>query len=278
MSSQNRYRVRAVAPVLTLVLTTTGCVVSTTATGTAAGGTVQLIQSGELLTCSHLPYIPFQYRQADRKVVGFDVDLVDLLAKRLGITQEVIDTPWEGIQSGADLDTNLCDVTAGAMSITPARRKSFDFSTPYFHATQALLTRKGSGVSSLETARDKKVGVQTGTTGEKFVKEFNDRNGNAVTAVAFEDSALLETAVKTGQVDASINDNGILYDYAKKNPELEITAEFDTDDQYGFGVRKGNSGLLTELNAALTGAAADGSYAKLFQKWFGKNPTWLPGR
>jgi polar amino acid transport system substrate-binding protein len=123
----------------------------------------------------------------------------------------------------------------------------------------------------------KKVGVQTGTTGESYIKGWNAKHGGNITAVAFEDSALLETAVTTGQVDASINDNGILYDYAKKNPGTQVSAEFNTNEQYGFGVRKGNSALLKVLNDAIKASAADGTYAAAYEKWFGKKPAWQPG-
>jgi len=278
LTGRNRYRALAALPALTLALSATACVESANSTGSVDGGKVQLVEAGKLLTCSHLPYVPFEYRDSAGKIVGFDIDLVDLVAKKLGVTQQVIDTPFDGIQSGADLEANQCDVVAGAISITPPRAANFTFSTPYFHATQALLTRKGSGFASLDNLRGKNVGVQTGTTGENYLKDYNARTGNTVTAVAFEDSALLETAVKTGQVEAAINDNGIFYDYVRKNSELEVSNEFDTTDQYGFGVRKINSALLAEINTVLTDSAKDGSYARIYQTWFGKQPTWMPGK
>ncbi|HTI22081.1 MAG TPA: transporter substrate-binding domain-containing protein, partial [Kutzneria sp.] len=74
-----------------------------------------------------------------------------------------------------------------------------------------------------------------------------------------------------------INDNGILYDYAKKNPDTQVSAEFNTNEQYGFGVKKGNAALLKVLNDAIKASTTDGSYAKAYQKWFGKRPSWQPG-
>jgi polar amino acid transport system substrate-binding protein len=270
------YRMLTVVPAVALALGGTSCVESSTSGGNATPGQVQLVQQGQLTTCSHLPYVPFQYREGDR-TVGFDVDVVDLVARKLGVRQNVVDTPWEGIQSGADLNANQCDVVAGAISITPTRRQNFDFSDPYFHATQALLARTGAGYANLDALRGKKVGVQNGTTGADYVKGFTDRDPGSLQVVNFEDSALEETAVKTGQVDAAINDNGIFYDYAKKNPDTAVTAEFETDDQYGFGVRKGNRPLLDAINAALADSVRDGSYTQLYLRWFGRQPTWLPG-
>ena len=73
------------------------------------------------------------------------VDLIDLVAKNLGTTQEVVNTQFDPIQSGAVLNSNQCDVVAGAISITETRQKNLDFSQSYFRGTQALLTKKGSG-------------------------------------------------------------------------------------------------------------------------------------
>lgn len=270
-----RLKVWTVIPAVAVALVAGGCVESTTASGPGANG-VQLVQSGKLLTCAHLPYVPFQYKDGDQ-VVGFDVDVVDFAAKKLGVSQQIVDTPFEGITSGADLNSNQCDVVAGAITINDTRAKNFDFTVPYFQATQALLTKTGNDYKSLEDLAGKKVGVQSGTTGESYIKGWNAKHSGNITAVAFEDSALLEAAVKTGQVDASVNDNGILYDYAKKNPDTQVSAEFNTNEQYGFGVRKGNSALLKALNDAITASAGDGSYASAYQKWFGKRPAWKPG-
>ena len=270
-----RLKVWTVIPAVAVALVAGGCVESTTSSAPGADG-VQLVQSGKLLTCAHLPYVPFQYKDGDQ-VVGFDVDVVDFAAKKLNVPQQIIDTPFDGIQSGADLNSSQCDVVAGAITINDTRAKNFDFTVPYFQATQALLTKTGNDYKTLEDLSGKKVGVQSGTTGESYIKGWNAKHGGTITAVAFEDSALLEAAVLTGQVDASINDNGILYDYAKKNPGTQVSAEFNTNEQYGFGVKKGNSALLKVLNDAIKASATDGTYAASYQKWFGKRPTWQPG-
>ena len=107
-------------------------------TTTEAGGPVQLVHPGELTTCTHLPYEPFQFPQGGR-TVGFDVDLVDLVARDLGVRQNIVDTPFEGIQSGESLNSGLCDVAAAAMTINDVRKRNMDFSAPYFDAEQALL-------------------------------------------------------------------------------------------------------------------------------------------
>ena len=82
--------------------------------------------------------------------MGFDMDLIDLVAKKLGVIKTVVDTAFEGIKSGQDLNTGKCDIAAAGMTIKPERAKVIDFSVPYFNATQAMLIKKGAGYVSLE--------------------------------------------------------------------------------------------------------------------------------
>ncbi|GGJ87569.1 basic amino acid ABC transporter substrate-binding protein [Streptomyces camponoticapitis] len=261
-------RTAFVLPVVTTaaaLVAMTGC--TSTETSGSDGSKVELVKSGKLTTCTHLPYEPFQSRQ-DNKIVGFDVDLVDLVAKELKVTQEIVDTPFEGIQTGEDLNARKCDVAAAGMTITPVREENLDFSDPYFEATQALVTKKGAGYDSLASLKGKKLGVQQGTTGEEYAK----KNGKDVETVQFEDLALLLTAVKTGQVDAAVNDNGVLFEYVRKNPDTEVTAEFETGEKYGVGVRTGNDALRAEINKVIKAAQSDGRYDAIYKKWFPAAP------
>ncbi|MEU9064794.1 ABC transporter substrate-binding protein [Streptomyces sp. NPDC048430] len=263
---------RSVLPLLaTATATVTAVAVLTGCTSTkpsASGGTeLELVKPGKLTTCTHLPYEPFQIRKGNA-IVGFDVDLVDLVAEKLEVTQEIVDTPFEGIQSGEDLNARKCDLAAAGMTITPVRAKNLDFSAPYFDATQALVAKKGSSFTSLASLKGKKLGVQQGTTGETYAQ----KNAQGVTTVQFEDLALLLTAVKTGQVDAAVNDNGVLFEYVRKNPGTQVTAEFDTGEQYGIGVRAGNDALRKEIDKVISEAKSDGSYDRIYKKWFPAAP------
>jgi polar amino acid transport system substrate-binding protein len=232
-----------------------------------ASGGVALVQDGSLTMCTQLPYDPFEFREGN-DIVGFDVDMVNLVAKKLNVTTQIIDTPFDTIQSGADLDTGKCDIGAAAMTITDARKQNLDFSDPYFDATQALLTKPESGITDLAQTTGKRLGVQNSTTGA----DYATANAPGAEIVTFEDLGLLLTAVQTGNVDAAINDNGPLLDFAKKNPGLSVTKEFDTGEQYGFGVRKGNTALTQAVNEAIATSKTDGSYTQIYTKWFGQAP------
>ena len=261
---------RAGLAVLGSVLLVAGCGSgSSTAPATAAGG-VKLVAADKLTVCTHLPYAPFQFNEGG-KVVGFDMDMMDLVAKKLGVTQTVVDTPFEGIKSGQDLNTGKCDVAAAGMTIKPERAKVIDFSVPYFNATQALLVRKGAPYTSLESFKGKKLGVQSGTTGKDYVAS---KKLSGVTVTEFEDLATLQQALATNQIEGAVDDLPVWTDFIKKNPgKFEIGAEFDTGEQYGFGVKKGgNPQLLKTVNDVISVAKSDGTYNTIYEKWFGTKP------
>lgn len=238
---------------------------------TAAGG-VQLVQPGKLLVCTHLSYKPFQFNQ-DGKTVGFDVDIVDLAAKKLGVTQQIVDIPFEQITSGAVFKAKKCDIAAAGITITDARKQAVAFSAPYFDANQSLLVKKGSGLNSLAALKGKKVGVQTDTTGQDYVKKNAEANG--YTVVVFDDLPTEVNAVKAGRVDAAVNDNGVLLDFAKDNPDTEVTAEFQTGEHYGIEAPLNDPNgtkLLEAINSAVDASRKDGSYDEIYKKWFGTTP------
>lgn len=266
MARRSKLRVLALLPALAVAVATAGCGSDSPSGGGGSG--VQLVKSGKLTNCTGLPYEPFEFEK-DGKVIGFDVDLVDLVAKELGVTQDIIDTPFDGITSGADFNSAKCDLSAAGMTITEDRKKDIDFSDPYFDATQALVSKKGSGVSGLDQLKGKKLAVQNTTTGQ----EYATKNATGVELVVFEDLGLLLTAVETGSVDAGINDNGVLYDWVKKKPEFEVSKEFDTGEQYGIGFKKGNTALQKVINDVLAKTKSSGEYDKIHEKWFGKKPT-----
>ncbi|MFF5985723.1 ABC transporter substrate-binding protein [Prauserella flavalba] len=270
MARRLHTRALILLPALALAATAAACAEEVNpGDDSQAGGEVSLINEGKLTTCTHLPYPPFQFTQ-DGKTVGFDVDLVDLVAKDLGVQQEIFDTSFEGIESGASFDTGQCDLAAAAITITDTRDKVMDFSDGYFDANQALLVKKGSGIDGLDKLQGKVLGVQLGTTGEDYAEENKAKHGYTVRQ--YEDLALLQTAVKTGQIDAGINDNSVLYDFVKNNPDTEVTTEFETGEEYGIAVRTGNNALRSKINDVLAAAKQDGTYDEIYEKWFGRKP------
>ncbi|OLR90968.1 ABC transporter substrate-binding protein [Actinokineospora bangkokensis] len=268
MALRSKLKVFALLPALALAVTACGGGGGDT---TASG--VKLVKAGELNTCTNLPYPPFQFREGD-KVVGFDVDLVDLAAKKLGVTQTFVEIQFDSIKSGAALNSGRCDVAAAGMTITDERKQSLDFTRPYFDEVIALMVPKGSGVSSLDQLKGKRLGVQRGTTSLDYATE------KGFTPTEYEDSAKQLLAFQSGQVDALLQDLPVVNDWLKR-PELkdkfEISAQIKTGAQYGFAVKKGgNPELLKTLNDALDTAIKDGTWASTYERWMGSKPESTP--
>ncbi|MGH3414804.1 MAG: transporter substrate-binding domain-containing protein [Marmoricola sp.] len=252
----------------------------TTACGGSSGGTangVQLVKAKTLTVCTHLPYKPFEFTKGG-KVVGFDASMLQKLADDLGVKMNVVSIGWNQITGGAAFAANQCDLGMGAATITPERKKSVQFSDPYFNATQALLVTKKSPYKGLADLKGKKLGVQTDTTGQIYANKYAKKYG--YTTVVFDDSLSEFNAVKTGAVDAAINDNGPEYNFANQNSGAEVTKEFNTGEHYGFMAKKGDANatkLVNRLNTVIAKTKKDGSYQQIFKKWFGTAPKNVNG-
>lgn len=235
------------------------------ASATAAGG-VSLVASGKLTVCTHLAYKPFQFTD-NGKTVGFDVDLMDLVAKKLGLTQEIIDIEFGQITSGAVFTAKKCDVGAAAITITDERKRATKFSEPYFDSKQALLVKADSGITGLAGMKGKVLAIQTDTTGQKFGEEKATEIG--YTTKVFDDMPTGSNAVLAGTADGTMNDNGVLLDFAKGNPSVKVVEEFKTGEQYGFNVGNDNAALAKAIDDTLAAAKADGTFNTVYKKWFG---------
>lgn len=250
-----------------LVLVVAGCSSSDSGSGKTTVKGVHLAKAGQLTTCTHLPYPPFQ-SEVDGKVQGFDVSLIDLVAKDLGVKQQILDTPFENFKTGAFLNSGQCDLAAAGMTITAERKKNVDFSDPYFDATQAVLVDKSSGVNSLADvkAKGKKLGAQAQTTGEDYVKS------KGYDPISFESSDAVLNGLRTGQVQAVVIDYPVVQGWLKDKAnadKFKVVDNLKTGEQYGFTVKKGNTALRDAINKAIKNAKADGTYKKLYEQWIG---------
>ncbi|GGT01304.1 transporter substrate-binding domain-containing protein [Streptomyces cinerochromogenes] len=250
-----------------LVLVVAGCSSSDSGSGKTTVKGVHLAKAGQLTTCTHLPYPPFQ-SEINGKVQGFDVSLIDLVAKDLGVKQQILDTPFENFKTGAFLNSGECDLAAAGMTITDERKKNVDFSDPYFEATQAVLVDKSSGINSLADvkAKGKKLGAQAQTTGEDYVK------GKGYDPISFESSDAVLNGLRTGQVQAVVIDFPVVQGWLKDKAnadKFKVVDNLKTGEQYGFTVKKGNKALLDAINKALKTAKADGTYKKIYEQWIG---------
>lgn len=269
-----RFAAAVVAALVPLALA--GCAKDESApagSGAASGGTgsgsaaaVKLIRDGTLLVCTHSGFKPFEFPEGG-KIVGYDIDIADLVAKKLSAKTEVVDIDFAQITSGAAFAAKKCDMAAAGMTINDKRKAALGVSDPYFTSKQALLVKKDSPIKDLAAMKGKTLGVQTDTTGKEYAEKNAAANGFQMKI--FEDAVSLSNAVKAGTVDGSLNDSGVMLNFAKDNPDTAVVQQIDTQEQYGLATGKDNTALLQLMNQVLKDAKADGSLDKIDKKWLG---------
>ncbi|MCF6376480.1 ABC transporter substrate-binding protein [Nocardioides KLBMP 9356] len=269
MRSHRPRTVRAAAAALSsagLMLALSACGGAASGQSAASLSEVSLVFKGALTVCTDSPYAPFVYEEKG-KLVGFDIDLARKVADKLKVDLDVVDVPFDDITSGTSLNTDACDVAVSAMTITGERARVLDFSSPYFDAKQALITPRGSGLDELAELGGARVGVQKDTTGETFMSDFAPATAQVT---AYDDAAGLQAALDSGEIDAAMLDNTVSGEFVSSNPKLKLAREFDTGEQYGMAVKKdGNVPLLRKINSILAGLREDGTYDKIYDKYFG---------
>jgi polar amino acid transport system substrate-binding protein len=263
-----RARILAAAGTLLLLGATSSCDLVARLDGSyaAPAPAPTLVREGVLTVCTDMPYEPFEFEKGG-KPAGFDVDLVQMVADRLDLALDMVDTAFDDIASGESLNKGRCDVAISAMTITGERARVVNFSSPYFDAAQALVVERGSGLETLDDLAGRRIGVQAGTTGELYV---TDNAPQGAEVIPFEDAAAMGRAMEDGQVVATVYDNTVVADVVEANPELKVVTEFDTGEQYGMAVRRnGNVELLRVINDVLATSKQDGAYEEIYATWFG---------
>ncbi|HMU27300.1 MAG TPA: ABC transporter substrate-binding protein [Solirubrobacterales bacterium] len=234
---------------------------------TAASGdfSSELINEGTLTVGTDTPYPPFEFGDAP-DYNGFDVNLVDEIANRLGLETKWVDTSFDTIFT--DVAQGKFDMVASASTITPDRQKTVNFSDPYYSAQQALLVPEGSDISSVEDLDGKTVGAQNGTTG----KDFAENETNASRVQGYPNGPAAIEAVKNGQVEATIIDQPVAQDAIDKGQTgFEVATTIPTGELYGFAFAKDTPELLAAVNKTLAEMKDDGSLDKIYQKYFSIN-------
>ena len=216
-------------------------------------------------------YAPFESKNEKGEIVGFDIEVVQAVAKKAGIEVKFVNTPWEGIFNA--LGQGDRDMIVSAVTITAERKGTMDFSDPYFDAQQLIAVKETSKVTKFADLKKLKVGVQTGTTGDEAVTKLLGKTSAAIKR--FESTPLALKELEAGGVDAVVADNGVVVNYVANNPGGKFKSIADKEfvpEQYGIALKKGNTELQAKLNKGLAEIRADGSYDTIFTKYFGAPP------
>jgi polar amino acid transport system substrate-binding protein len=211
---------------------------------------------------------PFGYvDEKSRQIVGYDIDFVNAIAKKLGVKVEL--KPVTSASRMPQLQEGHIDIIAATMTKNAERAKVIDFSHTYFFTGQKFITKKGS-VHSLKDLDGKKIGTTKGSTSEQNVKKAIP----TATVLSFDDYPQAFLALMQGKVSAVTTDEAILAGILAKAPnkaQYEIPNVQISDEPYGLGMRKGDKNFVAFVNKTLLEMEKSGEAKKIFEKWFGPN-------
>lgn len=204
---------------------------------------------------------PFEWTEGT-DVVGFDVNVSELIARDYGRELKVVDMSFDGLI--AALQAGSIDFIAAGMTATDERRKNVDFSEPYYSSKQTIIVRADNkDVSCVSDLKGKSVGVQSGTTGEIFASEEIDK----AVIKSFKTAIDAALALKNGAIDAIIIDELPAKEIVKRNSELKLVDDNFFTDEYAIAVKKGNKALLDSINNTIKTIKENGVYQKLLDAY-----------
>ncbi|WP_191601125.1 transporter substrate-binding domain-containing protein [Marinomonas algicola] len=233
----------------------------------------EILNRGELQVCLEAGYMPFDMRDKKGNLVGFDVDIAKTMAKAMGVKVDLRNTAWDGIIPA--LLTAKCDIIISGMTITPERNLKVNFTDPYIVVGQTiLLNPKLEGtVKNYRDLNDGKYTITTklGATSDYATKKYMSKA--KLNLFETESEAVLE--VVNGNADAFIYDLPYNAIYSSQNADKIVHLdESFTYEPLGFAIRKGDPDFMNFLNNYLAQIKGDGTYDKLYNKWF-VSDSWI---
>lgn len=233
----------------------------------------RILSSGELKVCFEAGYIPFEMKTKDGRFIGFDIDIAKHMARSMGVKFTPVNTAWDGIIPA--LQTGKCDVIIGGMAITPQRNLKVMFANTYIEIGQTVLINSGLAgkVTSYRDLNDPKytLSSQIGTTGALAAKKYFPK----ATLDLFETSADAVLQVTNGKADAFVYDlpYNALYASQHKDSVVHLDQSF-TYEPLGWAIRQNDPNFLNFLNNYLVQIKKEGTYDRIYEKWF-KSDSWV---
>ena len=228
--------------------------------------------------------IPAAYFNDKNEWVGFDVDTAEEVVKRIGASMgkqlKVERVKVNNISRISMLTSGMIDMSVANMTHKRERDKTIDFSITYFFDGQKILAKKGK-FKGLKDFKGKKLASQQGTTSEKnameLLKKLGDPNYQK-NVISFQDEPSCFLALQQGKVAGWTTDSTILLGYAAKDPgKYELVGDFFSSEPYGMGLPQDDSAWRDAVNFALQDMWADGTYKKIYDKWYGAStPYYFP--
>lgn len=212
--------------------------------------------------------VPWEFQDASGKFVGFEIDLVNEVAKRAGKTVRIENIPFNGLFPA--VQSNRIQIAISSITITPKRLESLAFAQPYYDSDQSLAVLKSAPISKLEDLGGKTVGVDTASTGDIYATE-NTAKLKIAKISRYEGLAPAMLDLAAGRIDGYISDIPAVEYYIKDKPQYRIAARIPTAERYSFMFAK-TFAEAGKINDILTTLKNEGFIAATHKKWFGTTP------
>lgn len=217
----------------------------------AAGGVLTMGTNAE--------FPPYEFREGD-KIVGIDAEIAQAIAEQMGMTLQIEDMSFDAIIPA--VTSGKIDFGAAGMTVTEKRKESVDFSDTYATSTQVIIVKNESDIKNQEDLKNKLIGVQLGTTGDILVGDIEgatiERYNKGMEAVQ---------SLTQGKVDAVVIDGATAEAFVSKNEGIKILEEKMSDEEYAIAVKKGNTELLENMNAAIKELKESGKLDEIVAKY-----------
>jgi polar amino acid transport system substrate-binding protein len=212
--------------------------------------------------------VPWEFKDDQGNIVGFEVDLANLLGERLKRPVEFLDMPFTELFPA--VLSGRIDIAMASITITAERMETLDFAQPYYDSDQCLTVKSDSPITSLADMRGKVVAVDNGSTGDIWVQEHQSEYGFAQ-VVRYEGLKAAMLDLSAGQYDGYISDIPALQYYAKEHPAVTVIERIPTGEQYSMMFAKDNP-LRDQVNELITAFKQEDLLAEIHERWFGKAP------
>lgn len=221
--------------------------------------------AADLTVGANIGNVPWEFQNASGETVGFEVDLIAEVGKRLGKSVEFVNVPFNGLFSA--VQSGRINMAISSITITDKRLESVTFAQPYYDSDQSLTVSAASGIAGLSGMEGKVVGVDTGSTGDMWATN-NGGQYKFGEIRKFEGLSPAMLDLVAGRVDGYISDIPALLYYVKDKPDLKVVERIPTGEKYSVMFNKGDP-LAKEVNEVISTLKKEGFVAKLHETWFG---------
>lgn len=226
----------------------------------------QIKERGSIIVAMEGTWAPWTYHDEDDNLVGYDVEVAQNIAEKLGVEVEFIEGAWDGLLAG--LDAGRYDIMVNGVGVTEERAEKYNFSTPYAYNKTAVIVRGDyDEISSMEDLKGKKTANTITSTYASQAEAY----GATVTGV--DDLNQTIELLLSKRIDATLNAEVVFNDYKKEHPDsnIKIATYSDQVEEIAIPIRKGDDTvtLLEAVNDALDEMAKDGTLTELSEKYFG---------